>query len=323
MEVGGPVARVRAGQGPSSVALLDLDRDGRLDLLVANGTNGDMSFLLGNGAGGFAPAAGSPRRAGIMPSDIAIADFDRNGQADLAIANHETSHVTVLLAGSGFDSAPGSPFDTGSRPHVHSVAAGDLDGDGAVDLVTESVDTDSVAVLFGDGRGGFETTRHFGAGPRPYFLLRVGDLDGDGRPEVVAPNSGGSSLTVLTATGRGGLFPAPGSPIPVGRGPHSVAIGDLNGDGRSDLVVLHFEENRVSDRVSVFLAQGGHTFRPASGSPFPAGRDPTNLALGDVDGDGVLDLAASNFSSDDVTLLLSDRQARPGALVRRVPVGRN
>lgn len=300
------------------MALFDRDRDGRLDLVVANGTSGDVSFLLGNGAGGFVPAPGSPRPAGTMPTDVAIADFDRDGQTDLAIANHETSFVTVLLARSGFDPAAGSPFDTRGRPHVHSVAAGDFDEDGATDLVTESVDTDSVAVLFGDGRGGFEPARHFSTGRRPYFRLGAGDLDGDGRPEVVAPNSGDSTLTVLTADGRGGLVPASGSAIPVGRGPHSVAIGDVNGDGRADLAVLHFEDNRVS----VFLGQGGWAFRPALGSPFPAGRDPNNLALGDIDGDGVLDVAASNYSSDDVTLLLSDRQARPGAVVRRLGVGR-
>jgi len=315
----GSLTRIPVGRGPSGVVLADLNRDGRLDLVVANETSRDASILFGDGTGRFESAPGSPRPAGTMPTDIATSDFDGDGRLDLAIANHETSYVTVLLARDGFASAPGSPFDTGSRPHVHSVSAGDLDGDGASDLAVESVDTDSVGVLFGDGRGGFEPARHFAAGQRPYFRLRVGDVDGDGVADVVAPNSGGDTVTILTADGRGGLVPAPGSPHRAGRGPHSVAIGDVNGDRRPDLAILHFG---TSD-VTVLLGNGVHEFRPAPGSPFTAGSDPTNLALGDVDGDGVLDVAVSNLSSNDITLLTSGGSSTAGRMTRRLAAGRS
>ena len=319
-EAGGSLTRVRAGRRPFAVALADMTRDGRLDLVVANESGNDATLLSGDGAGGFTPTPGPSLAAGPMPSDLATGDFDRDGRIDLAFPNHETSLVTVLLAqaAGGFVPAPGSPFDTGSRPHVHSVSAGDVDGDEASDLAVESVDTDSVILLFGNGRGGFGPAMPFFAGRRPYFRIRMGDLDGDGRADVAAPNSGDDTVTVLTADGRGGLVPAPGSPYTAGRGPHSVAIGDVNGDRRADLVVLHFE----ASSVTVLLGTGAHDFRPAPGSPFPAGRDPNNLALGDIDGDGVLDVAASNLSSDDVTLLLSGGRGAPGSAVQRLAVGR-
>ena len=275
-----------------------------------------MSFLLGNGAGGFVPAPGSPRRAGIMPTDVAIGDFDRDRQADLAIANHETSHVTVLLAGRGFEAAAGSPFDTRSRPHVHSVAAGDLDGDGAMDLVTESVDTDSVAVLFGDGGGGFETARHFGAGLVPTSSLGSGTSTAmDGRRSWPRTREA-RALTVLTATGREASSPLLARRSRSGGAAQRCHRRHERGrPGRSGRPPFR---RQPRERVP---GTGRPAFRAAPGSPFPAGRDPTNLALGDIDGDGVLDVAASNYSSDDVTLLLSDRQARPGALVRRLACG--
>ncbi len=313
--VGGSTLRIPAGAGPASVALLDVDGDRRLDLVVANDSGDDASLRFGDGQGAF--SSERRLRAGTMPVDIAAGDFDADGRPDLAFANHETSLVTVLLAAGGFAPAPGSPFPSGGRPHIHSVGAGDLDADGHLDLVTESVDTDTVQVLFGEGGGRFAPGIGFRAGRRPYFRLRVADVDADQRPDVIVPNSGEGTLSVLVADGRGGLVPMPGSPFAAGREPFSVAAGDFDGDGRVDLASAHPSQGSVS----VLLA-GAVGFRPAAGSPFRAGSDPTNLATGDVDGDGVVDLAVSNFSSNDVALLLSDRRATPGARVRMLPVGR-
>ena len=144
----------------------------------------------GTGNGGFTLTTERRLPAGTMPADIAPADFDGDGRTDLAFANHETNLVTVLLAAGGFAPAPGSPFHSGGRPHIHSVAAGDLDADGLIDLVTESVDTDTVQVLFGEGSGRFAPGVSFRAGRRPYVQVRVADVDGDSRPTWSCPIPG-------------------------------------------------------------------------------------------------------------------------------------
>ncbi len=158
--------RFAAGTAPGSVEVADFNQDGKADLAVANERSNDVTILLGDGRGGLMAAKGSPFACGQQPNDIAIGDFNRDGKLDLAFANHEAKHLTVLLGDGqgGFKPAPNSPFAAEVLPHTHGVAAGDLNGDGNVDLVTDSWGNDQVAVLLGDGKGGF----------KPGPLLKVG-----------------------------------------------------------------------------------------------------------------------------------------------------
>src|SRR6478672_6695960 len=112
------------GKGPGSVALADFNSDGKPDLVTANELSGDASVLLGNGKDGFSPAPGSPFPAGPNPNDLAVGDLNRDGRLDLAFANHETQHLTVLLGdGKGrFAPAPHSPVTVAVRPHPHGLA---------------------------------------------------------------------------------------------------------------------------------------------------------------------------------------------------------
>ena len=312
------ISLVPAGPGPSAVSVLDVNGDGAADILVGNEAGGTLLVLLGNGRGGFSPSAGSPFPAGPHPLDLAAADFNADGRVDVAVANHETSSVTVLLGdgSGGFTPAPGSPFFTGGRPHVHSVAAADLNGDTAIDLVVESADTDSVQVLYGDRRGGFSSPVPYFVGALPYYRVRVGDLDGDGRPDVAVALSRANAVAVLRSDGRGGLTPAPGSPFAAGgTNPLTVGIGDVNGDRRPDLAVIH------NAGISLLLFDG-LLFLPDRRSPFAAGLAPSNLAIGDLNGDGVGDVVVSNVTSNDLTVFLSGASG-PAAERRTVRVGRH
>src|ERR1017187_1516271 len=138
---------------PMSVAVGDFNGDGKSDLAIANG-DGTVTVLLGNGAGGFAAAPGSPFAAGSGPSSVAVGDFNGDGKPDLAIADYNGDNVTVLLgAGTGrFTAAPSSPFPAGSQPI--SVAVGDFNGDGKLDVAIANYNSNNVTVLLGDGAGG-------------------------------------------------------------------------------------------------------------------------------------------------------------------------
>src|SRR5258707_15039692 len=133
--------QIAVGKGPNSVVIADFNRDGKPDIAVANGTDNTVTILLGDGKGKFTEAKGSPFPAGNSPNDICVADFNGDGIPDLAFANHEAKSLTVLLGDGrgGFTPAPGSPVAVLSYPHTHAVAAGDFNGDGKLDLVTESL----------------------------------------------------------------------------------------------------------------------------------------------------------------------------------------
>src|SRR5260221_404051 len=108
----GPIDNaVNVGSYPSSVAVGDFNGDGKQDLAVANYSSSNVTVLLGNGSGGFAPAAGSPLSVGTNGISVAVGDFDGDGKQDLAVANWNSANVTVLLGNGagGFSPAAGSP----------------------------------------------------------------------------------------------------------------------------------------------------------------------------------------------------------------------
>jgi hypothetical protein len=124
---------------PNSIETADFNRDGFPDLAIADGEDSSVTILLNNGKGEFSPAPGSPFFTNQHPNDLAIADFNKDGNPDLAIANTETAELTLLLGnGKGqFTEATLSPYKVRSRPHTHGIAVADFNNDGLLDLATD------------------------------------------------------------------------------------------------------------------------------------------------------------------------------------------
>jgi FG-GAP-like repeat/FG-GAP repeat len=307
--------RFAVGTGPGSVAIADFNRDGKLDIVTANEQSGGASVLLGDGKGSFSPAPGSPFPAGHAPNDIAVGDFNRDGCLDLAFANTETQQLTVLLGDcrGSFAPAPHSPFTVVVRPHVHGVATGDFNGDGNLDLVTDSWAENRLEILFGDGKGGFITPGSYVAvGKHPYQRVRVADLIGDGKADIVSPNLEGDNVTILLSDGKGGFRQPPGSPFPCGDSPFNVAIGDVNGDGIPDLAIVNSPSSTADrtgqDGLTILLGDGRGGFARMAGSPFVTPKRPNMVAIGDINGDGVADVVVSNPDSDTITIFMMSRK---------------
>jgi hypothetical protein len=320
LPVGTTALRFAVGNTPGSVEIGDVNNDGKPDLIVANERSDNVTILLGDGKGAFAPAPGSPLSAGHSPNDVALGDFNRDGRLDVAFANHEKKYLTVLLGDGrgGLVPAPRSPFAVEVRPHTHGVATGDFDGDGNLDLVTESWGTDQVEVLFGDGKGGFRLPgTFFAVGKHPYQRLRVADLNGDGKADIITTNLEGDDVTILLADGRGAFRQPPGSPFPCGDSPFNLAVGDVNGDGKLDLAIVNSpgstSDRRGRDGLTILLGDGAGGFRMLAGSPFATGRIPNRVAIGDVDGDGVNDVAVSSPDDNNITLFMMKRPGRVAA----------
>jgi uncharacterized protein (TIGR03437 family) len=294
---------------PQAIAVADLNNDGYSDIVTASNAGNTVSVLLGDGQGGFAAAAGSPFAVGKAPYSVAAGDFNRDGNMDLAVANNADDSVTILLGdgAGGFNPAQGSPVALGKAP-PQSIAVGDFNGDGIPDFVTAG-SNGRVTVLFGDGTGGFHGAASFAVGQFPQSVATA-DVNGDGKLDIVTANSGANTVTVLLGNGLGGFTAAAGSPFAVGTTPQAVAIADVNGDGKPDIVAANASDNTIS----VLLGDGAGGFTAASASPLPAGNAPFALAAGDFNGDGRPDVAVADVSGGNVTVLLGGQAATSSVL---------
>ena len=299
---------IKVGQAPGSIESADFNKDGFVDIAVANTQDSAISILLGDRKGNFTPAPGSPFFANRFPNDIAIADLDKDGNPDLAIANTEVSMLTALLGdGKGsFRQAAPSPYTVHSKPHTHGIAVADFNGDGNPDLATDSWGENNVQVIFGDGKMNFTNETAYKVGNRPYQRLRAADLNKDGKPDIVTTNLEGSNATVLLGDGDGKFHEAEGSPFACGAAPFGVAIGDVNGDGNPDLAIVNSptitSENKGSDGLWILLGDGKGRFSSMTGSPFKTGRSPSRLAIGDLNGDGINDIALTNYNDKSISI---------------------
>jgi|SRR5579864_1308483 len=315
------------GKGPSPVAIADVNHDGCLDILVANSDDRTLSVLFGDGRGHFHLAPGPSAPVGGGPNDIAVGDFNGDGNLDLVIANTGTPNLTVLLGDGkgGFHPSSHSPFATGSYPHVHGVAVGDFNGDGKLDVVTDSWGHDQILLVLGDGAGGLLVPgQPFPTGKRPYQRLRSADFNKDGRPDVVTTDMDLNAVSILIGDGKGGFRAGPGSPVPAGATPWAVAIDDLNRDGNLDLVVIPYDRDVRDPKdlgVTVLFGDGAGGFAKMSGSPFPFAdcQGPDRVATGDFNGDGLRDIVVSCAQSNNLDFFLGQRGGGFQVVVRHLP----
>jgi hypothetical protein len=294
------------GDRPNDIAVADWNKDGKLDIVTCN-VGDTVTVLLGDGRGNLTPAPGSPLN--IAAHLIAVGDVNNDRNPDLALTHHDSFGVIVLLGtGDGkFAAAPGSPFTAheGTKPHNHGLTLNDLNLDGNLDITTSNQDDNSVSVLLGDGRGGFTSAAGspFAVGRAPYPHV-AGDVNGDGKLDIVTPNVGSNNVSVLLGDGRGGFIAAANSPYAVATRPYYIAIGDVNGDAKPDLVTTHDDISLVT----TLLGDGRGGFTPAPASPFDLGRRAYKLITAKINGDARADLVIGTEASDSVVVLLSNER---------------
>ena len=278
-------------------AVGDVDRDGRLDLLVTDRAAGQLRFYKGDGAGGFAPPALSPGFASDS-GGFAVADFTGDGVLDVLVGESGGVRFGLGLAGTF---SPGSVFDTSGAPA--SIAVADFDRDGRLDLA--AANGVLVTIGLGNGAGTFAALGSVpvGSAGDSASTVVVTDFDRDGIADLVVAVNGNAGRLVLLQ-GRGdGTFALPGEAWPIANSASSVAVADFNGDGIQDLAATNGQAGLAT--VSIFLGRGG----PPTGPPYfqaagsvTTGLRPVWVIAADLNGDGQADLATANIQGASLSV---------------------
>jgi hypothetical protein len=297
---------------PDAIAAIDVNRDGKVDLVVLNSCvgynncpNGTAAVLLGNGDGTFQSAV-TYNSGGTPALNMVAADMNGDGRPDLIIENG--NNIAVLL---GNSNGTFQPAVITSISGIGGLAVADMDGDGKLDAVVTTAT--GIAVLFGNGDGTFQppvtTTTPIAGSP-----LGVGDLNGDGIPDAVIVTSQGSTDsridgTVAVLLGNGnGSFQNPNDYDCQGFNPQQLVIADLaNVDGKpEDILVVNQigRKNGSTGNVGEFINDGKGDFQTAVA--YPGGHNAFGVAVGDLNGDGTPDLAVS--TGRNVALVITNGQ---------------
>ncbi|WP_324673661.1 FG-GAP-like repeat-containing protein [Hymenobacter sp. GOD-10R] len=311
-------SEVVVGSTPLEVILADIDGDSDLDVLTTISESSTLSISLNNGSGVFAVSQQIPNT-----TNPTMADVDSDGDLDLVTPssyNNPNPGVTIRLNnGNGVFSVSqelGGLFNT-----VYKTAAGDMDGDGDLDLVT-SGNGGLVFILTNNGTGTFSSTSQpIGSSPSNNTRILLGDVDNDGDLDVVVANyllnnTTYTSSAVYVYLNNGPNSFSLGQQLPITVYIADIAMGDVDGDTDLDLVVSRGGANSVS----VLLNNSRGLFSEGQAVPVPRAQ---TLALGDVDGDGDFDLLTGNYDAKAVDVRLNNGNGTFASSQQTVSVGSN
>ncbi|MGD0469076.1 MAG: FG-GAP-like repeat-containing protein [Terriglobales bacterium] len=311
-----PTVYDAGGWNASSVIVTDVNGDGKLDIVVAGGCDpsldcagapfihGYVGVLLGNGDGTFQPVA-TYSSGDYYAVSVAAADVNGNGKLDLVVANgFGEGSVGVLLGNGDGTFQPAVTYDSGGYA-ARSVAVGDVNGDGKLDLVVANFVSSVAGVLLGNGDGTFQPAVTYYVLFGVYMAsIALADVNGDGKLDILTSNCGynecsignsGGDVGVLLGNGDGTFLQ--GVAYSAGNSPISIAIADMNGDGKQDVVVANWgSSDSINGAGSVLLANGDGTFQPAQ-TYLSGGNEATSVAVADLTGDGRPDIVLGDFGS--------------------------
>jgi len=301
-----PATTNAVGVNPASVAVVDVNGDGKLDLICANTGDNTLTVLTNNGSSVF--GSNATYTVGAYPVSVVAADINGDGKVDLICANFNDRTISVLTNnGNGVFSSNATYTVAASPASVVSVTAADINGDGKLDLVcVNRALVGTLLILTNNGAGIFSSNATYAVGGSPATVAAV-DINGDGKLDLICLNLDaisffGSTLSVLTNNGSG-IFGS-NATYTATSGPgtaSSFVAADVNGDGKPDLICA---QPHLSSTLLILTNNGGGIF--SSNTTLSVGSSLNSVMTADVNGDGKIDLIYLNSNTNTLSVLINN-----------------
>ena len=293
------------GTIPKCIKIGDFNNDNISDIAVINSGTSTFFILFGFGGGNF--LFGLTQQTGVLgyqvaPYEVAIGDFNKDGRLDLAITNNVGSYVSIFLA---LDSQPyggAAPYPTGDgSTQPRSIAIGDLNNDGWLDIIVANYGTSNVGVVLGSGYGIFlvPTTYSTGINTAPYFVAAA-DINNDHQLDIVVSNSNTNNIVILFGNGTGML--SMGQTYTTGdhSHPYTLIIGDLNNDKNLDITVA----NSGISNIYLLYGNGNGTFGNSTSYDLGYNHLPYSIAMTDLNQDNWMDIVVANYGTIGIETIM-------------------
>lgn len=282
---------------PRCLTSADFNNDGFLDIATSNFNSNNVTQLMNDGFGSF--SVSSIYTVGLRPESITAGDFNNDGSADLAVTNYSSASVSVLLNNGAGIMTSNLSYPVEINPYA--ITSGDFDSDGKIDLAITQYYSREIAILRNTGAGIFAAAKYYASDYNPHCIIST-DLNNDTKQDLVVANISNDASVLINAGNA--QFMAPlnfsitGNPFAPAM---SIIAKDFNADGITDLAIA---TGTAGNEVRVLTGVGNASFA-VTGTYSINGTDVKELTSGDFNSDGKPDIAAVNYSSNNISLLLS------------------
>ncbi|CAF1181469.1 unnamed protein product [Rotaria sp. Silwood1] len=290
------------GSRPVSLAIHDFNNDGRLDIVVVNSGTNDIGILVGYGNGSFTTSRRYSTGYNSNPVMIVLTDINNDGQIDIVVANYVANNIGILLGHDNLIFDTIITYSTGINSKPQSLAIGDFDNDGQIDIAVANYRTSSISIFLGYQNGNFTTQVSYSTGYQSWpYSITVGDFNRDNQLDIATGNFNMNDVSIFLGHGNGNFASVMTFSTGDGSAPEFVEAHDFNNDGILDIAVA----NSGTNNIVVLFGFGDGSFLLGTAYRTGVGSGPYALAIGDFDNDSQLDIAVANAQSNDIGIFLA------------------